>query len=34
MTKGVNKIENKGEIWYKMIKKCKITDIGEKIKPN
>ncbi len=29
--KRVNKIENQGEIWYKMIKNCQMTDFGEKL---
>ncbi len=29
MKKGVNKIKNQGEIWYKMIKNCPMTDYGE-----
>ncbi len=31
MKKGVNKIENQGENWYKLHQKCQITDICEKI---
>ncbi len=31
MKKGVNKIENQGEIWYKMILNCQMTDLGEKL---
>ncbi len=30
MEKGVNKIENQGEIWYTMIQNCKMTDFAEK----
>ncbi len=29
--KGVNKIENHEEIWYKIIQNCKITNYGEKL---
>ncbi len=31
MKKGVNKIENQGEKWYKLLEKCKMTDFCEKI---
>ncbi len=31
MKKGVNKIKNQGENWYKMIKNCKMRDFGEKL---
>ncbi len=31
MKKGVNKIENEGEKWYKLIQKCQMTDICEQI---
>ncbi len=29
--KGVNKIENQGEKWYKLLQKCQMTDFCEKI---
>ncbi len=29
--KGVNKIENPGKNWYKLLQKCPMTDICEKI---
>ncbi len=29
--KGVNKIENQGENWYKLYQKCQMTDFCEKI---
>ncbi len=29
--KGLNKIENQGEIWYKMLQNGQKTDFGEKI---
>ncbi len=28
--KGVNKIENQGENWYKMLPYIQMTDLGEK----
>ncbi len=28
--KGVNKIENQGENWYKLLQKCQMTDFCEK----
>ncbi len=31
MKKGVNKIENQGENWYKLLQKCQMTDFCEKI---
>ncbi len=31
MKKGVNKIENQGENWYKLRQKCQMTDFREKI---
>ncbi len=33
MKKGVNKIENQGEIyiWYIMKQNCQMTDFGEKL---
>ncbi len=31
MKKGVNKIKNQGEKWYKLIHKCQMTDFCEKI---
>ncbi len=31
MKKGLNKIENEGEKWYKLLQKCQMTDICEKI---
>ncbi len=31
MKKGVNKIENQGEKWYKLLQKCQMTDFCEKI---
>ncbi len=31
MKKGVNKIENQGEKWYKLLKKLHMTDFCEKI---
>ncbi len=31
MKKGVNKIENQGEKWYKFLQKCQMTDFCEKI---
>ncbi len=31
MKKGVNKIENQGEKWYKLLQKCQMTDFLEKI---
>ncbi len=31
MKKGVNKIESQGENWYKLLQKCQMTDICEKI---
>ncbi len=31
MKKVVNKIENQGENWYKLLQKCQMTDFGEKI---
>ncbi len=30
MKKGVNKIENEGEKWYKFLQKCQMTDFCEK----
>ncbi len=30
MKKGVNKIENQGEIYYKVIQNCQTADFGEK----
>ncbi len=33
MKKGVNKIENQGEKWYKLLQKCQMTDVCEKNKP-
>ncbi len=29
--KGVNKIENQGENWYKLLQRCQMTDFCEKI---
>ncbi len=29
MKKGVNKIENQGEKWYKLLQECQMTDICE-----
>ncbi len=29
--KGVNKIENQGEKWYKLLQKCQMTDFCENI---
>ncbi len=29
MKKGVNKIKNQGENWYKMLQNCQMTDFGE-----
>ncbi len=32
MKKGINKIENQGENWYKLLQNCQMTDFfGEKI---
>ncbi len=31
MKKGVNKIENQGENWYKLLQKFQMTDVCEKI---
>ncbi len=31
MKKSVNKIENKRDNWYKLLQKCQMTDICEKI---
>ncbi len=31
MEKGINKIENQGEIWYKMIQNYQMTDFGDKV---
>ncbi len=31
MKNGANKIEILGEIWYKMLQNCKMTDFGETI---
>ncbi len=29
MKTGINKFENQGEIWYKMLQNCQMTDFGE-----
>ncbi len=29
--KGVNKIENEGDIWYKMLQTCQMSDFSEQI---
>ncbi len=29
--KGVNKIENQGEKWYKLLQNCQMTDFCEQI---
>ncbi len=34
MKKGVNKIENQREKWYKLLQKCQMTDFCEKNIPN
>ncbi len=36
MKKGVNKIENHGGNWYKLLQKCQMTDFckKEKNRPN
>ncbi len=31
MKKGVNKIKNQGENWYKLFQKCQMIDFCEKI---
>ncbi len=31
MKKGVNKIENQVENWYKLVQKCQMTNFVEKI---
>ncbi len=31
MKKGVNKIENQGEKWYKLLQKCQMTDFCAKL---
>ncbi len=31
--KGVHKIENQGEKWYKLLQKCQLTEFGEKNRP-
>ncbi len=31
MKKGVNQIQNQGEKWYKLLQKCQMTDVFEKI---
>ncbi len=33
MRKGVNKIENQGEKWYKLLQKCQMTDLCKKNRP-
>ncbi len=33
MKKEVNKMENQGENWYKLLQKCQITDLCKKNRP-
>ncbi len=33
MKKGVNKIENQGKKWYKLLQKSQMTDFCEKNRP-